>query len=437
MRQGRTAAAVVALTLGALGLGWMTWPASSPSQGGEVTAPMVPTAPPLPSSAMPAPALARAGPASDPMPILPPGWVEVCHASPVPQVRSHAELDRVSRDQVVPALHQALAGLLVHPDPRMRAAGQLLVINQRHLDAASRAMLPECWQGGCPDRPPPVDEGGVRREIGRHRDALVRQAIEGRDPIVYGLALQACSSPFLGPERGACSQLSAAEWARREPDNRQAWWRVASEAEARGDSRARDDALAQAVAAPRDDNHLGPVVDAALAAVPETAPGWLQGPTMMLVVGAWTTSMIAMPPVAAPCRPEHLGDTNVRQPCERLAEVLLRQPASRIDRALGAGLARKLGWPAERLPNDRDQLMAQAEAANRLLTSEDEPTSCRTVTEQRRWLSELAQYGELGAEDRLVERSGVDPAVLRREAEARVARLTEAARQAGSAASAP
>jgi hypothetical protein len=406
---------------------------------------------PAAEASMPAPSQAtdampvRAATASSKAPLvradasaeLPPGHVAVCHGAPVRLERPDAELDRELEREVIPPLQQALAGLTVHPEPRMRAAGQMLALHLAYTEGVVAAQSGACRDGApCPKAWEADLQANTERAVQRHLNLLVRLALDSRDAVVYGIAVQACTTHFLGSDSDACRQISVAEWARQEPDNRQVWWRVAAEAESRGDTQARDAALANAAAAPRDDSHLGAVVAAAFAAVPESTNGMLQSTLVMLVSGAWTTSMITTPPVLGLCKAEYLGNANTRQQCERLAEVLTRHPATLLDLGVGKALGRRLGWPAERLPDTNGRSMQHAEALRLLVTPEDDPMSCRTVAHQRRWLADLARVGEIGAADLLVERSGTDPESLRRRGEARRAAAVDAVQAAASAAAA-
>ncbi len=399
--------------------------------------------------AMPAKAaspVVRAAPAAPPASAaaLPPGWIEVCRTSPQRLEDWNKRMEAEGLPAQMAAIKSSLAPLALHPDARLRAGGLVLTMQLASSElAAIDKPSPDCKTADCA-------MGRFTEALLKARERplsqLVRLALDSRDVAVYALAVQACQVPPLPADSGPCRQVSPAEWARREPDNRQAWWWVATQAAADRDMAARDEALHRVLSATRNDNHFDSMVQALIAAVPEHAPAELQASGMMFGTSVWMAmaTMTGSSVALAACSANAVADANVWQRCERLSKLLLDQPLSAVDAVVARGLAKRLGLPHGRA----DELYRQFLVANRVkmerVFPESDPASCRSLGAFRHWLADLGRLGEIGADAGMVQRSGLDAAVLERmerEVDAQMKRaqamasVAEAARAASAAAS--
>lgn len=388
----------------------------------------------------------RAAPAAPPAsaPALPPGWIEVCRAPPQRLEDWNKRVEPGGPSTQMAAIKSALAPLALHPDARLRAGGLVLTMHLATSDlTAIDKPSPDCETAECA-MGRFTEAWSQARE--RPLSQLVRLALDSRDVAVYALAVQACQVPPIPADPGPCRQVSPAEWARREPDNRQAWWWVATQAAADRDMAARDEALHRVLSATRNDNHFDGMVQALIAAVPEHAPAELQASGMMFGTSIWMAmaALTGSSVATAACSANAVADANVWQRCERLSKLLLDQPLTAVEAVVARGIAKRLGLPHGRA----DELLRQFLVASRVkmerVFPESDPASCRALGQFRHWLADLGRSGEIEADAGMVQRSGLDAAALERmerEVDAQMKRaqatasLAEAARAASAAAS--
>lgn len=226
-----------------------------------------------------------------------------------------------------------------------------------------------------------------------HRDELVRLAQSSTDPVVYGWAVGACSNARGSP---TCRLVSAAQWARLDPDNAVAWLALADEARDRGDSPAVDDALFHVASATRYDHAEATLSSAILDHAPADEASLL-GVAAMASSGhafvAADTGRISTPSLY--CGARDLADANRRETCERIATLAAERSTSLRGRDAGHAIGKDLGWPGERLKAMEAQRLAQeARLVARSRESKD-MLSCEWAQAEVQHIRNLADRGEI------------------------------------------
>ena len=274
-------------------------------------------------------------------------------------------------------------------------------------------------------------------EAAVHRDALVRLAQTTDDAQVYAWAYRYCTA-VASESQGGCPQLSAAQWARLDPENAEPWLAVAEEARRRNDAAALDDAMFRVAAAERHDARRA-VFAATLAEFAPQDERSLVG-TYAAVTHAVVIDSIESPPwndTAAYCGAEAIADPNRRETCERVATVLVDRSTTAFARTTGLGIGKRLDWSAGRLAAVAEREEAEA-AATRLSGIDAEPdlTDCAPMRALIEGIRAAAEFGQIGMLRRLASSYTVAQlaAETRRQRERDARKI--AAEQAASAASA-
>ena len=277
-----------------------------------------------------------------------------------------------------------------------------------------------------------IDAGADAAQI---RDALAQAVVSSTDPQAYALAFNVCRSNKRN--EGACQLLSASQWARLDPGNATPWLTLLSEAKARKDRAAEDEALYRIGTAQRSDLGFFAVPGLAANAAADddlsVLAAWSVAVEMIGYASAW--SMPSYQHVVAACKGAALNDTNRRQTCSAIADVLTDRSNSFIDRMMGVAIGKQLGRPAGRGEWQSDEYAAYVES----LGASSMGRQSMACADLRRGLDHFrrkAALGEIGALREWVARSGKKPDDFAREARARQMQqaLDHARSQAASAA---
>lgn len=253
-----------------------------------------------------------------------------------------------------------------------------------------------------------ITDGFASRPIAEQtRDALVQLAVGARDPAVYAIAVRACNA-YLDPAKGACEQISLREWARIDADNATPWLLLASGARAKNDPSAEADAFRQAAKARKIDSYYDSLFAFAESELPTDATPLDRWYLAVAVMGI--ESATAMPQYNAAlkhCSTEAVQDSNVRQQCGALAELLATKGTTLLDLGIGASLGARVGWPKGRvdgLAQERDALTQTIMQATP--PGNDDLWNCNGVERGNAYVHETVRLGELGAAREARERSG-------------------------------
>jgi hypothetical protein len=232
------------------------------------------------------------------------------------------------------ALSHAARLLAASSDPFERVAGQLL---------GARAKAPD-------EAPPP--EAFL---------SLVSEALAGSDLRVAGLAAQVCASPSTEPP-APCASFTPQHWAAADPDNIQPWLALAAQAQDNGDPAGVREALARAAQAGT--NRLVSaelprlVRSPALQALPPVEREVLV--IDLLGVGNALTAVGSLE-VSRLCPGQGAGLVRQQQ-CSQIAERLVDQGQTLIERGIGISIGRRSGWDARRVAELEEEHVALLEA---------------------------------------------------------------------------
>ena len=265
------------------------------------------------------------------------------------------------------------------------------------------------------------------------RDMLARMAATTNDPQVYALAFNTCGQAQ--PNAGACQLLSADQWARLDPDNATPWLFVLAQAGQRRDVAAQNEALFRLSASRRSEQHFFALPALLLTHLPgdEAAlPAALILATEAIgVEAAWTVP--GYQDLVALCRPTALRDSNRRQTCGAVAELLVERSDTLLDYGIGIALGRQLGWPAERLERLRGERAAYYESL--VTKSADAPfPGCAEVQRELATVERRVRLGEVGEMREWVAQSGLQREDFIRAERASQAKEADAAASAAAAA---
>ena len=359
---------------------------------------------PLRTMAAPAPRAASVDPARgvDEYEVCGGGWVK----ANVEGEPDEADVKRaIRRDEAARAVDQALAA-----DPRPVAQAARLILQGVDAPAASR-------------------------------ESLARFAATTADPAVYALAYRMCGSGRL--RDGACGLLSAEQWARIDPGNAAPWQEVFAAAQARQDSSAANEALHRIATSQRSSQRYFQLPGLVVEAAPPD-DGLRNGVFVLTVEAIGIQAAWSMPgyqPLVSACRRDALRDSNRRQTCESIADLLAERSDTLIERMLGGAVGRQVGWPEERIERMRAELQAFTNSAYAGVQPR-EAMGCEAIKRMNDDVRNKARLGEVGAMREWLahEAPPADELLRRYRAERRAAAEQGnaiAAAQAASAASGP
>lgn len=240
---------------------------------------------------------------------------------------------------------------------------------------------------------------------------LARLASLGRDPVIYAMALRGCTLQ-MDTREGACTLISAEQFAALDPDNQAAWLLVAGAARARNDEVALSDALYRASKAMRSDTYFGAAAALAQASWPSgTRPlSKMLVSTQIIGVESGVDIGSRLSVVLAECSPKAVADPARRQLCSDIAERLVGAGTTLLEVQLGLGIGERSGWPADQVRALRDQTHALQQALSERVLAGD--SRCEMVRNSNEHVADVGRMGEMGAARLAMERSGQSREVL-------------------------
>jgi hypothetical protein len=297
------------------------------------------------------------------------------------------------RDDAARAVDRALAA-----DPRPVAHAARLILQMADGDDDRRLAL-MASSLGCGAEPCPAAlaaSAAAVDAVTAARESLARFAATTPDPAAYALAYRMCGSGRL--RDGACGMLSAEQWARLDPGNAVPWQEVFAAAQARKDSAAANEALHRIATSRRSDQRFFDLPGLVVEAAPQD-DGLRNGVFMLAVeaIGiqaAW--SLPAYQPLVSACKRDMLRDSNRRQTCEAIAELMAEKSDTLLERGLGGAVGRQLGWPEERVERMRAELQAFANSTYAGIEPR-EAMGCEAIKRLTDDVRHKARLGEVGA----------------------------------------
>jgi hypothetical protein len=265
------------------------------------------------------------------------------------------------------------------------------------------------------------------------RDELVQLAVGAGDPAVYALALQRCDrmNEFADSSSGACPQISWRGWARLDPDNAVPWLMVAGVAHAAHDSAAENDAFNQASKSHTVDSYNDSLFGFSESTLPDDVTPLERSFIGIEMIGIEAASFAPQYSIASRhCSVAAVQDSDVKQQCDALAELLIGKGSNLITLMIGESIGKRVGWPAARVDALEREKKATMQSLEQLTPIDDsDPWSCAAVNRFSDYLDLRSRLGELAAARELRERSGESVDELARKwtefEEKRRARATE------------
>jgi tetratricopeptide (TPR) repeat protein len=238
--------------------------------------------------------------------------------------------------------------------------------------------------------------------------AAVQLAAGAEDPAVYGLAVSMCGRYIGTDAAGACQQISLQRWAQLDPDNAVPWLFLAAAAQASHDTGAEADAFSHAAKAHKVDSYGDSLFAFAEPELPQDVTPLARSYFAIEVIGVeaalWAPQYGA---VNQHCSREAMQDSNVRQQCDSLAQLLVRNGTTLLDLGLGRNIGARAGWSSERVNELAQQQDALRQAITQLSPSDDDKLwTCDAVSRMNAYMSQRVRLGELGAAREVLERSG-------------------------------
>lgn len=235
---------------------------------------------------------------------------------------------------------------------------------------------------------------------------LAKFAIYSPDPKLYSLAFHACGW-YGSVSDGYCRQISAEQWAYRDPENAAAWLYVITRATT-GPSKSQNEksiesAYFQLSQSKRFDFGLSQLSSAISSAQERAGIDNVAVKVAYLNVSAATNLAIpSYSQILDLCAPITVKDANRRQICEGIANRFLGPDTTLIDTGIGLKIARNLGWEAEKIRPFQDERDAsfqlQTELQNRyqnaLNADATTRASCLTMIRMLKTYLSLNQFGE-------------------------------------------
>ena len=246
-------------------------------------------------------------------------------------------------------------------------------------------------------------------QLAEARDGLAQMAVSSTDPGVYALAFRACGNNG----GGACQMLNAEQWARLDPGNAAPWLYLLSAAHQHSDVALQNEALHRIATAQRSDTGFLAVPGLISAAVPSDETSMLAA-LNMTVEAIGMQAAVALPPyqpLVADCSGVALRDSNRRQTCAAIAEVLVARSDTLLETLIGLRVGRHVGWPAERIDQLRGEFNAYMQHAEPLVMMDYRSggASCSQVRRSLDAVHRRAVEGEVGEMRAWVARSGKTP----------------------------
>lgn len=273
----------------------------------------------------------------------------------------------------------------------------------------------------CPNQPgckPAALEAGTN-PVYRNVNEIAKLAAGSSDPDVYALAFIGCHSEGF-TKNGFCSQISAAQWVHRDPDNGTALLYLIGEIGKMPKS-VLEDALYRFSQAKKFDTRFSTLATFQRRELAKLDDMMQQFELMQAGQSAYTNATLpTYQPLLASCSPKDPGDPNRRQLCDAIAHRLLSDDGLLISNGIGRALARKIGWPAQQMmtiENDFDAMMEVLRLADPEVTSapdkkEDVTGVCLASLKSMRHMEKSMALGEVALARQLLAQQPLSHAEL-------------------------
>ncbi len=278
--------------------------------------------------------------------------VEVCGMSPTEAAYYFASGGKIGgRPEATAALLAEAAGAIVQStDARERATALYI---QAYLAQSAGGEERELKDRECktPDCRRALTEAWAesRRNAAAPLADLARQS---NNPAIYAAAVHVCQKD----EAGGCNGISYAGWAKLEPENAAPWMMLSEQAKANGDANARAEALRRIATASRVDFRLPDMAPIINAEAVKGTSAFAQSELVQTLLGqAAATSLIHGTALGNICIRADIWNDDRKALCDKLANMMIEIDRTAIGLMLATAVARKLGWPGDRMQALKDE----------------------------------------------------------------------------------
>jgi len=244
-------------------------------------------------------------------------------------------------------------------------------------------------------------------------ESLVQLTEETHDPVVYAIALNACThhvaSTLSDLQPASCGQISATGWTAIDSDNAAAWMTLASIARSANDMIQENEAFARAAKATAFDGYNWSLFGFAEPEMPRDLNPLERYELSIYMVGIEAAmSSTHLTTASRHCSSDAIHDEGTRSQCDQVADLLVTKGSTLLDLGIGTAIGARVGWPKSRVA----ELTEQKEAFQQAERQQSEPDkgenffSCANAARRNLFLHEWAQLGELGAAHEIIDRSG-------------------------------
>ncbi len=238
-------------------------------------------------------------------------------------------------------------------------------------------------------------------------EAVAQLALQNADPVLYGLALEACGRTE--HPGAACSQISPDSWAQLDPDNASPWLQVALRARLHGDSAGEAAAMKRAAAAMQIDDYYYSLYGYAQPSLPADLDA---AERYYLSIGAFGVAVSGAHPQYTEarryCSDEAVHVGLVADECRALANLFESRGSTARDLGMAKSIGARVGWSQQRIDAATKYLQAlQAELETTEPGINGERWSCGALSASNAYLSDLARLGEIPALRERFDRSGI------------------------------
>ena len=254
-------------------------------------------------------------------------------------------------------------------------------------------------------------------------DQIAKMAISSLDPLLYAIAFHACNGT---PTQGSCRQISARQWAQRDPNNGNAWLYVLSQNPPTLLGKPNDEFdaamfnLSQTKTFDLEFSHLQKFQKNFVAMQNENpfVQQALNEVTMDLYMAS---SLPAYQHIMNYCKGNLLEDVNRRQVCDQVALNLVDNDGTMLGFAIGTKMGERLGWNQEKLIQLREEQDAMHGLEKSLIDELIKPVnnaaaqitqSCRWTVNSHKQMADRMQQGEIAYLRTLIKSQSLSKAEL-------------------------
>ncbi|MES2047462.1 MAG: hypothetical protein V4447_03605 [Pseudomonadota bacterium] len=237
---------------------------------------------------------------------------------------------------------------------------------------------------------------------------VAKLAIYSPDPQLYAMAFHACNS-ITDNQFGFCKQISASQWAQRDPENATAWLHTVTQLAQTSKGKTNtemDTAMFRLSQTNRFDLGLSSLSLFQRSEQMQSENIFVRQNLIMLGMDVFMgESLPAYQHILSYCTNDALQDSNRRQVCNGIANNLLSDQSNLVGETIALKLAERLAWPPEKIANLREELDAihelQESVFDDLLPQQktDHATqalqSCKWLVKNTNDLENRLQYGEM------------------------------------------